>query len=510
MALLLYPKGLELVSSDKKLNILFLASEVEGLVKTGGLADVAYALPKALVELGHDVRIVMPAYRAIADIWSQWPFRPHHLEVSFFAHVDIRYCYGEHNGLKVVAVDHPASFDRAGLYDDGSYGFDDNAFRYAIMSKAGLAWCELEHWQPDIVHANDWQASLACFYLAEHFKYNEFFSQTRSVLSLHNAAYQGHTDARWLHGIGIHERFFNPSDYEDHGHVNLLKGAIGFADCVNTVSPGYAGELVTEEGGHGLHYKFAQFGRMQGILNGCDYDQWNPETDKWICKTFSTPNDGGKAKNKRALQKEVGLPILEDMPLLGTICRLVEQKGIQLMIPMLWDLMRESPCQVVILGSGDKGLSEQLERLQFHYPDYIRFIQGYDVGLSHRIEAGIDAFLMPSIFEPCGLNQIYSLRYGSLPLVRETGGLKDSVVRLNDTQKNTKTATGFMFKEISEYALLDEVKRLLRVYREKPNLWLKMQENAMNQRFDWEKSAKKYERLYRGLLNKPKREHALL
>ncbi|MFQ3229287.1 glycogen synthase [Reinekea sp.] len=499
-----------MVSNNRPLKILFIASEVEGLVKTGGLADVAYALPKALLAAGHDVRIVMPAYQKTQETWQAWPSELRMLKLSEFYSSKIRFRSGEHEDIPMIAIEHPESFARNGIYDDGNHGFDDNAKRFGVLSKSALYWCKHASWQPDIVHGNDWQSALAIFYLAEHYKHDEFFANTRSVLSLHNAAYQGHASDKWLQTVGIHEKFFNLDDFEDHGHLNLLKGALSFADSVCTVSPGYASELLTPEGGHGIYFKFQQLDQLTGILNGCDYSQWDPENDPWLAHHYASPEDSGKAENKAALQKELNLPISSEIPLLVTICRLVEQKGIQLMIPMLWQLMRVAECQVAILGSGDKKLAAALNELHAHYPERIRFIEGYDVGLSHRMEAGGDAFLMPSVFEPCGLNQIYSLRYGTLPLVRNTGGLKDSVTRLSASQRNIKSANGFAFDEIDDKAFLQETLRMLNVYTNKPKLWKQMQANAMALRFDWESATKKYEKLYLSTLKKPKRSHPLL
>lgn len=492
------------------MKILFLASEVDGLVKTGGLADVAYALPKALIAAGHDVRIVFPAYKVIQDIWTSWPARTFDSQLSYFNTVQIHAHDGQHEGMPVVAINHPESFDRDGLYDEPSGAYEDNAYRYAVFSKVALDWCKEADWQPDIVHANDWQSALACFYLSEHFGQDPFFANTRSVLSIHNGAYQGHSDARWLPSIGIDDRFYNPHDFEDTGHLNILKGGIGFADAVTTVSPGYASELQSPTGGHGIDFKYRELKRpLLGILNGCDYDQWNPENDPWIIETYQAADDSGKAHCKHALQKELKLDIDPNVPLLGSICRLVDQKGIHLLIPVILDLMKHHDCQVAILGSGDPTLANQLDYIQRQYPHRFRFVNGYDVGLSHRIEAGIDAFLMPSVFEPCGLNQIYSLRYGTVPLVREVGGLQDTVCRLSNSQRNLKSATGFMFTELTPEALLEETVRLLDVYKNKHTQWRALQKNGMSKRFSWKKSATQYQQLYKSLLADAKPIHPL-
>ena len=493
------------------MKILFIASEVDGLIKTGGLADVAYALPKALVAAGHEVKIVVPAYQAIEDVWQPWPGAFFSTKISYFNNELICARSGLLEDLSIIAIEHAASFNRPRLYDDGNQAYQDNPYRYAVFSRAALDWCRHQNWQPDIVQTNDWQSALACFYLAEHLKGDAFFAHTRCVMTIHNGAYQMHCDAHWLHEVGIDERFYLPTDFEDNGHLNILKGGIGFADAVTTVSPGYASELVTPTGGHGIDFKYRTLERpLLGILNGCDYQQWNPETDHWLPANYRTIDEPGKAQCKAALQQELGLEIDPQVPLLACVCRLVEQKGIHLLIPTMLELLKQQNCQFAILGSGDETLASHLSYLEKQYRHRFRFVNGYDVGLSHRIEAGADAFVMPSVFEPCGLNQIYSLRYGTVPLVRQVGGLRDSVVPLSQSQRNIKTATGFMFSELSEQALLSEMQRMLAVYQEKPALWQSMQRNGMSQRFSWEKSAKQYLKLYQSLLQQPKLKHLLI
>jgi starch synthase len=494
------------------MNILFIASEIDGLIKTGGLADVAYALPKALIAAGHDVRIIMPAYGDLRATWQYWPSTFFTTQISYFNSELIAARTGIHDGvLPIIAIEHGKSFDRPRLYDDGCYAYEDNPYRFAILSKAALDWCKINDWKPDIVQANDWQSALACFYLSEHLKDDSFFRNTRTVLSIHNGAYQMQCPAHWRDQVGINERFFTPYDFEDHGQLNILKGGIGFADAVVTVSPGYASELVTPTGGHGLDFKYRSTALpLIGILNGCDYDQWNPETDPWLPENYSSVDEPGKAVCKAQLQQELELESNPSAPLLASVCRLVEQKGIHLLVPVLLELMKDHDCQVAILGSGEENLANQLNYIQQQYPHRFRFINGYNVGLSHRIEAGADAFLMPSIFEPCGLNQIYSLRYGTVPLVREVGGLQDTVVRLSQSERNLKTATGFMFSDLNEQALLNETVRLLTVYRDKPAQWKVMQRNGMGKRFSWKKSAVKYLELYRSIMERPKYQHPLV
>ncbi|GGX38366.1 glycogen synthase GlgA [Saccharospirillum salsuginis] len=489
-----------MASTDRPLKILVVASEVEGLVKTGGLADVARALPATLTALGHDVQVVTPAYSRTEPIWSHWPSQSLCVHLNLFDETWMAARTGSHEGLPLVQLEHAESFDRPGIYDDGRWPYPDNARRFGLLSKGALQWCKDNDWRPDIVHANDWQAALCCFYLKEHFKYDTFFDNTRSLLSLHNAAYQGQVPASWLQPLGIHEQFFHPGAFEDFGQINLLKGGIRFADALCAVSPGYADELVTDLGGHGLGALFRdRSDALVGILNGCDYGQWSPETDPMIPATYTTPDEPGKAECKRRLQQEMGFAE-RDVPLLVSVSRLTDQKGFHLLIPTLWEVLRERDIQIALLGSGDPQLAAHLHRLANHFPDKVAFVEGYDNALSHRMEAGGDAFLMPSIFEPCGLNQIYSLRYGTLPLVRAVGGLKDTVVPLSATQRNTRSATGFMFEEPSEAALRAEIERMVDVYERNPKLWLAMQRNAMKQRFEWESAAREYLKTYRRML----------
>ena len=493
-----------MASTTDPLKILVVASEVEGLVKTGGLADVARALPACLKAMGHDVRVVMPAYDRIKPSWRDWPAQSMSLQLSLFESHRLAARTGEHQGLPMVLIEHPPSFERLGVYDDGYQAFDDNPRRFAILSKGALQWCLDSDWQPDILHLNDWQSALAAFYLAEHYKDEPFFAATRSLLTLHNAAYQGHAEAAWLQPLGIDARFFTEDIFEDYGRINLLKSGLHFADGLNAVSPGYAEELLTDLGSHGLGRFFrARQDDLTGILNGCDYGQWSPETDPDIAAPFSTPDEPGKARCKAALQKELGLAE-RDVPLFVSISRLTDQKGFHLLIPALGELLKEADIQVALLGSGDPELATRLHSLEQRYPLKVRFIEGYNMPLAHRLEAGGDAFLMPSLFEPCGLNQIYSQRYATLPLVRAVGGLKNTVTALAPDQANLDSATGFSFEAPEPDALKAAIETMIELYRQQPARWKQLQRNAMAQRFEWEDSAHHYVDFYQRLLATPR------
>lgn len=486
------------------LNILVVASEVEGLVKTGGLADVARALPACLKTMGHKVRVVMPAYERIRDVWRHWPAQPISVALSAAETHTIQARTGEHDGLPMILIEHAPSFERTGVYDDGYHAFDDNPRRFALLSKAALQWCKVNDWPVDIAHLNDWQSALAAYYLADHFRNDAFFARTRSLLTLHNAAYQGHADASWLQPLGIDPLYFREQTFEDYGRINLLKGGLYFADGLNAVSPGYAEELLTDLGSHGLGRFFrARQTDLTGILNGCDYAQWSPETDPDIAAHFHSIDDGGKAQCKAALQRELNLAE-RTVPLLVSISRLTDQKGFHLLIPALEKLLNSADIQVALLGSGDAELAARLHSLEQRFPLKVRFVEGYDMALAHRLEAGGDAFLMPSLFEPCGLNQIYSQRYATLPLVRAVGGLKNTVIALNDSANNLNDATGFSFFEPDASALQSAIKQLIRVYIEQPDVWQRLQRNAMAQRFEWQDSAQQYVDFYRRLQATPR------
>lgn len=485
------------------LKILVVASEVEGLVKTGGLADVARALPACLQAMGHDVKVVMPAYQRIREHWRTWPAQSFTLSLSLSENHSIRARTGNNAGLPMILLEHAPSFERDGVYDDGYHAFDDNPRRFAILSKGALQWCLVNDWQPDIVHLNDWQSALGAYYLSEHFQNEPHFAHTRSLLTLHNGAYQGHADASWLQPLGIDLGYFREDIFEDYGRINLLKGGLYFADGLNAVSPGYAAELVTNLGGHGLGRFFrARQNDLIGIINGCDYGQWSPEIDAHIPAHFHSIDDAGKAQCKAALQREFSLAE-RAVPLLVSISRLTDQKGFHLLIPALEEVLKTTDIQVILLGSGDAQLAARLHSLEQRFAQQVRFIEGYDMALSHRLEAGGDAFLMPSLFEPCGLNQIYSQRYGTLPLVRAVGGLTDTVIALNENASNAQTATGFSFFEPDARPLQQAIARLITIYSDQPDLWQQMQRNAMAQRFEWRDSANRYIDFYQRLLTTP-------
>ncbi|GAB6145281.1 glycogen synthase [Desulfocicer niacini] len=554
------------------MKILMITAEMDGIIKTGGLADFALALPKALIAAGHDVRVILPKYKQVVlplpmsetcpahlpssdgshaikmpDANQQTPGRTVEIKNnSLYFNLNHRDRYGclvhsiSVQGIGVRLLEHHDFFSRDGIYDDGSYAYPDNPLRFAFLCKAALEQCLYEKWIPDVVHCNDWQTALAPYYLKEHYAYHPGMAKVKSILTLHNGAYQGKSDPVWVDALGILPQRFTSELMEEHGLLNLLKCGIMYADAVNAVSPGYCQELLAPETSHGLwHYLNQRKDHFTGILNGCDYSQWNPDTDPLLPHGFSADDMAGKALCKKALQAEMNLPENSDVPLLGLIARLVEQKGFDYLIPALERLLYEDvPVQLVLLGSGDFNYGSRLHHLQNRYPHKMSFVNGYDNALSHLIEAGSDFFMMPSLFEPCGLNQLYSLAYGTLPIIRATGGLKDTVVGLDGDHGNAprgaainyiatdnspqsaanqpisgistaenkaqntaeNTATGISFIHPDAESCYGALKQAVSLYLDHRTLYDRMQQRAMGQMFTWDDSARAYEALYKAIL----------
>ena len=478
---------------SKSLQILFVSSELEDFAKTGGLADVIKALPLVLQKQGHDVRIVVPYYPSIAEthettlrIESCWvQMGEHALGCSVYE--------TKMQNIPVYLVEHLEYFSRPRIYDQDGYEYADNAERFGFLSKVSLEICHHLQLQPDIVHAHDWQSALLPYYLKQAQQHGSAFAKTKSVLTIHNGAFQGLTAGYKISLLGIGAEAFQPDAFEDHGMINLLKGGIYYADQVNAVSPGYAKELVTPLGGHGLHALFQKKGkRLRGILNGCDYQTWNPEQDAHLPANYSAKEREGKQKCKSALQEYCQLAPRADIPILGVVSRLTEQKGFAYLLPALHRILQQE-VQLVVLGTGEAEIEQQFTHLAQEFPQQVGWFNHYSEALSHSIEAGSDIFLMPSLYEPCGLNQMYSLRYGTLPLVRKVGGLGDTVYGY---PQSGKKATGFVFSEPDSTAVYTCLADALALYRKEQNIFQELILNAMSQDFSWEKSVGQYEQMY--------------
>jgi starch synthase len=477
------------------MKVLFVTTEVQGLVQVGGLADVARALPRALRDLGHDVRIVLPYYRQIAS-QHQAPVRIPSLRVGM-GNSEV-WCAVREKQRKddeevpTYFVEHNGFFDRPNLYDDGLLSYVDNADRFAFLSKAALELCKSLAFCPDIVNANDWTSALAPFFLKVHER-DGFFQETACVLTIHSAFYQGKFFGDKRYFIGIPDEYFTADIIEDQHGVNFLKAGLYFADKINAVSPNYAVELLTPGGAHGLYTYFKRREEdIRGVLNGCDYSYWDPKTDDLIPKKYSANNFHGKAICKRELQKVFQLEEDENRPLFGMVCRLTNDKGFAYLIPALYDILKEDVA-VVVLGVGDPAIKYNLDQLTANFGGKAGFKACYDERLAHWVYAGSDFFLMPSLFEACGSSQMYSMAYGTVPLVRAVGGLKDTV---EDFNEDTGAGTGFVFQEPTAEALRRCVQRALHIYRNDQEIFRSMRLAAMRRRFKWSNTAERYLEMY--------------
>lgn len=477
---------------SKNLTIVFSASEVVPFAKTGGLADVAGALPKALSVLGHRVIVVMPRYYTIDRASLEKLPAPLGVPMGnlgeFWAGV-----YRStlpHSEVEIYFIDYEAYFGRGELYGEGDEAYGDNDKRFVFFSKAVLQLCKMLHVTPDIVHANDWHTAILPLLLKSRFVHD--FASTASVLTIHNLQHQGYCEKEILDVMEVGQEHFNPYELEQFGRVNLLKGGIATADAVTTVSKKYAHEIQTPAFGFGLERHIqAHSHKLFGILNGVDYEEWNPATDRYIEAPYDVGKMKGKYLCKKALQTHFGLPLNEEVPLIGFVGRFAEQKGIGLIASVIERLL-EHKIQIVMLGTGETWAERFFSEVAQRRDNFALHV-GYSNALAHQIEAGSDMFLMPSLFEPCGLNQIYSLRYGTLPIVRATGGLDDTIVNC-DTQKGT--GNGFKFYDATPEALYHTVIWAGDVYAHHKKVFKKMQRTAMKEKFSWREAAKAYEKVY--------------
>ena len=464
------------------------ASEATPFAKTGGLADVLGALPAALQARGEDTAVVLPAYRLnqypqkpLIAYRSMWiPFGPGYL-ADIYQTVE--------RDVKFYFVHCPPLFDRDGIYASVGVDYPDNYLRFAVLSMAAVGVARYL-FRPQIIHAHDWQAALTPVYIRQHFRGDPTFSGVKILFTIHNLGYQGIFGPEAVPLIGLEPSQLNPEQLEFFGRVNLLKGGIAFSDAISTVSRGYAREIQTPEFGFGLDGFLRKHAPVYGIVNGVDYEEWNPEHDPHIARNYSAGDLSGKCVCKRALRDELGFTSNgAERPLIGMVSRFAAQKGLDLIAEVAPRLLEED-LELVVLGSGDPQYESMFQDLAVRYPEKVVVRIGYDNALSHRIEAGADMFLMPSRYEPCGLSQIYSLRYGTVPLVRATGGLDDTIDK----------DTGFKFREYSGEALLEAVVSALEAYRDRGS-WVSMMRRGMRKDFSWSAVAGEYLALYRGLLN---------
>ena len=474
------------------MKILLASSEVHPYSKTGGLADMVGALAKTLAREGHQVGLITPLYAGVRKHFPQ--LTPLDLPLEFplgpqFVAGRIQ-TLSPHENLTLYFVDVPAFYERPELYGLNGVDYPDNAERFFFFSKAIAHLARHLPWSPEVVHLNDWQTGLAALFLRHQAREGQG-RPPGICLTIHNLAYQGLFPSGHYPFANLPWEYFSVNGIEFHGRMSCLKAGLVYSDSLTTVSPRYSREILTPELGCGLDGLLRTREKsLFGILNGSDYEVWNPQTDPNI-QSFSATNFEGKAKNKELLQKEFGLPIDATIPLFGSIGRLVEQKGVDIMLASIPEILQQR-LQFVLLGNGTPDCEAKFAAFTRQFPSQFAMRGGYDESLSHRIEAGADFFLMPSRFEPCGLNQMYSLRYGTIPIVRATGGLDDTVI---DVREDAAKANGIKFHDYSTQALVKAVRKALALYAE-PDVVHQFRTNAMSADFSWERTAAEYVKVY--------------
>lgn len=482
------------------MRIVFATAEVSPVAKTGGLGDVCGSLPKELVKLGYDVAIFLPYYRQAREYFEREGITPEPLftETISWANwsADASYLSTRLPGtdIPLILVANDYFYDRDQIYTTRA-GFDDDfLLRYVFYCRALIRGCEVFDISPDLLHCHDWHTALLPVYLHSGLRGSPQFRGTHSVYTIHNLNYQGAASPEAFALTGLHGRYWAPDALEHFGTLNPMKGGIIFADEVTTVSPNYAREIQTPAYGAGLDgvLRIVSY-KVTGILNGIDVDQWNPATDPHIEANYEIDQLQGKAISKRMLAREAGIRYKARTPMLGVVSRLVEQKGFQLLIPILSKLL-QAGSQAVILGSGEHWFEEGFERISKQYKESCRAWIGFDNELAHRIYAGCDLLLMPSMYEPCGLNQMYAMRYAALPVARLTGGLADTVIPFDGTNKTTATGFGFLTPSYEDLYFATWAGMLN--YKDS-RLWKTLQHNGMSKDFSWAKSAAKYDEIYR-------------
>ncbi|OIO69499.1 MAG: starch synthase [Zetaproteobacteria bacterium CG1_02_53_45] len=481
-----------------RLNIVFIASEASPLAKTGGLADVTGSLPHALKQLGHQVTVILPFYRRQLAA-SKTVTTPMNVTVEMWADGVQRYCplhEATVNGLHFILVEQDDLYDREGLYGPAGGAYEDNLLRYMLFDRVALEAAARLKEKVDIIHCHDWQTGMIPLLLKTQYQHHARIAQAKTVYTIHNLAYQGNFPANWIHRLGIPSHHFHPGDFEFHGQINCMKAGIASAHAITTVSPSYAEEILTPEYGCELN-GFLQLhtGKLSGIVNGLDIAEWDPATDTALAANFKAGHTAGKKQCKAAIQEEFGLEVSADTPLLVLISRLADQKGIDLLLANAQSWI-DRGYQLAVLGSGDPHSEHALHHIADANPKQMHFWRGFNEGLARRIYAGGDIFLMPSRFEPCGLGQLMAMRYGTVPVVRATGGLKDTVV---DYSQVKGEATGVHFTDATPQAFDAALELTITLYRNS-TIWSRIRSNALKRDSSWQASAIRYADLYQALL----------
>jgi starch synthase len=478
------------------MRLLLATSELHPYSKSGGLADMVGALAKALGRAGHRVGVVTPLHRGIRGRFAGLLEMDYRLAVPVGAEwMEGRVFTLEPSpGVTLYFVDHPECFDRPGLYNEAQVDYPDNARRYIFFSKCVAHLARFLTWAPEVVHVHDWQTGLVPLLIRHQAAHEGWQAAPRSCLTIHNLAYQGNFPRADYALTNLPPQYFNPDGAEFHGQLSCLKAGIAYADVLTTVSPRYAREITTPEFGCGLDGVLrSRAASLIGILNGVDYEEWNTAQNPQLRHPYSVRSLRGKAETKQELQAEMNLPQEAGIPLFANITRLTDQKGVDLQLGALEEML-SADLQFVLLGSGDPRFQDAYRDLARRHPGKVAVRVGFDQGLSHRIEAGADFYIMPSRFEPCGLNQMYSLRYGTVPIVRATGGLDDSVI---DPAEDAGRANGIKFRELSVRALAKALRKALVLYQS-PALFARFRRNGMKADFSWEQTCAHYLPVYQG------------
>ncbi|MCR5769582.1 MAG: glycogen synthase GlgA [Lachnospiraceae bacterium] len=478
-------------------NILFIASECVPFIKTGGLADVIGSLPKYLNKDEFDVRVIIPKYACISEEYkSKMRYLDHFYMQLAWRNQYVGILEEEYEGVKFYFIDNEYYFQGWGPYGN----IYEDIEKFAFFCRAALSALPIIGFRPDIIHCHDWQTGLVPVYLHDTFQANEFFRGIKSIMTIHNLKFQGIWDKKTIKDItGLSDYYFVPDKLEAYGEANYLKAGIVYADYVTTVSRSYAEEIKYPFYGEGLDGLMnARANCLCGIVNGLDYDEYNPQTDPFIYKNYSPMNfRKEKVKNKRGFQQELGLAVDDKKFMIGICSRLTDQKGLDLVDCVIEEICAEDT-QLVVLGTGQEKYENLFRHFAWKYPDRVSANIYYSNERSHKLYASCDAFLMPSLFEPCGLSQLMSLRYGTIPIVRETGGLKDTVFAYNEYEN---TGTGFSFANYNAHEMLATIRYAKSVFYDKKREWNKLIDRAMAQDFSWNNSARQYEDLYNRLLN---------
>ncbi|MDY3052605.1 MAG: glycogen synthase GlgA [Ndongobacter sp.] len=475
------------------MNILYVASEAAPFIKTGGLADVAGALPKALCQKGMDCRLVMPLYSQIADEYKSQMQKIGEFWIDLgWKHEYCGILTMTFNGVTTYFLQNDYYFNRASLYGEG-----DDAERFIFFSKGATRLPKVLDFRVDILHANDWHSALVPVFVNDYRTGDSFYRDVRTVLTIHNLKYQGQFAPEMFYWTNLSGYYMSDYDLKFYQSLNFLKGGIVHANAVNTVSKTYAEEISYSFFGEGLDGVVRAYAsKFYGIVNGLDYDVWNPASDEFLTRTYDVDSVLLRKENKRFLQQRYGLEIREDVPMFAMITRLTAMKGLDLLRYVLEELLQED-VQIVVLGTGEETYEEMFRYFAWKYPTKCAARLYYSNEQSHQIYSAADFFLMPSISEPCGISQMIAMRYGAVPLVREAGGLRDTVHPYN---KYSGEGTGFSFSNINAHELLFAMKEAIRIYREEPEALAHLQRNAMRERFDWSLAGEEYLSMYRSVL----------